>query len=84
MRAERQPVRTVYTLGSTNEPGSASGAESKPRPIQIKTGISDGIMTELVEGLAEGAVVVTGSNTPQGAASPRPNNPFSGGGRRPF
>jgi len=78
-RGERQPTRTVYTLSTTNAPG-ANGDNSKPQPVQIKTGISDGINTEVLEGLEEGMQVVTGMNTPQ-AATPRPNNPFVGGMR---
>jgi HlyD family secretion protein len=66
--------RTVYVL--------PSGA-SRPQPRQIKTGISDGIVTEVVEGLKEGDRVVTaelGSTT----AAPSPAvNPFGGGRRFP-
>jgi HlyD family secretion protein len=78
-RGERQPTRTVYTLSTTND--LTGNGETKPQPAQIKTGISDGINTEMIEGLAEGVQVVTGINTPQ-ASAPRPNNPFSGGQRR--
>jgi HlyD family secretion protein len=59
--------RTVYVL-----PGGAG----VPQPVQIKTGISDGIVTEVVEGLKEGDRVVTAELT-QAAAS-TPTNPFSG------
>jgi HlyD family secretion protein len=65
----QRPIgRTVYVLhGST------------PQPVQIKTGISDGVMTEVTNGLKEGDRVVTaqlsGSNT---ANAPQPGNPFSG------
>src|SRR5215467_4213665 len=45
---ERRPERTVYTLSF-----------GRPKPAQIKTGISDGIMTEVTEGLKEGDKVVT-------------------------
>ena len=75
-RGERQPTRTVYTLSTTNE--AAANGESKPQPAQIKTGISDGINTEVIDGLTEGTQVVTGMNSTQSSA-PRPNNPFSGG-----
>ncbi|HEY2124103.1 MAG TPA: efflux RND transporter periplasmic adaptor subunit, partial [Chthoniobacterales bacterium] len=46
--------RTVYVL--------AEGA-SQPKPVQIKTGISDGIGTEVLEGLKEGDRVVTAALT---------------------
>ena len=65
--------RTVYVLPSGG---------SHPQPVKIKTGISDGIMTEGVEGLREGDRVVTAelastTNAPQPSA-----NPFGGGPRR--
>ena len=70
---ERRAERTVYVL-----PNFAS----RPRPVQIKTGISDGIMTEVVEGLKEGDRVVTAELTSTTAAPSPPANPFGGGPRR--
>jgi len=68
---ERRAERTVYVL-----------AYGRPNPVQIKTGISDGIMTEVTEGLKEGDRVVTAELTsPAGSRSP-PANPFSGQQRR--
>ena len=72
-RPERRIERSVYVL--------ASGA-SKPTAVTIKTGISDGVATEILEGLKEGDRVVTGM-TENGAASTPTNNPFGGGPRRP-
>jgi HlyD family secretion protein len=69
---ERRAERTVYVL-----PNFAS-----PRPVQIKTGISDGIATEVVEGLKEGDRVVTAELTSTTAAPSPPTNPFGGGPRR--
>ena len=69
---EHKPERTVYVLSF-----------GRPKPIQIKTGISDGIVTEVTEGLKEGDKVVTAelsSATPAGSPS---TNPFSGGRRFP-
>jgi HlyD family secretion protein len=66
--------RTVYVLPF---------GVSRPQPRQIKTGISDGILTEVVEGLKEGDRVVTaelGSTT--NPPSP-PANPFGGPRRLP-
>jgi HlyD family secretion protein len=71
-RAERRVERTVYVL--------ASGA-SKPTAVTIKTGISDGVTTEVLEGLKEGDLVVTGM-TESGATSTPASNPFGGGPRR--
>lgn len=70
---ERRSERTVYVL--------PSGA-TLPKPVQIKTGISDGIVTEVVEGLQEGDRVVTAEvSSMSGTPSPH-GNPFSGGPRR--
>ena len=71
-RPERRIERTVYVL--------ASGS-SKPTPATIKTGISDGVTTEVLEGLKEGDRVVTGM-TESGAAPTPASNPFGGGPRR--
>jgi HlyD family secretion protein len=71
-RPERRPERTIYVL--------AQGA-SKPAAVTIKTGISDGITTEVLEGLKEGDSVVTGV-TESGAAATPATNPFGGGRRR--
>ena len=73
-RAERRVERTVYVL--------ASGS-SKPTAVTIKTGISDGVTTEVIEGLKEGDRVVTGI-TESGAAATPASNPFGGGGPRRF
>ncbi len=66
------PERTVYIVSG-----------GRPKPVQIKTGISDGINTEVTEGLKEGDRVVTAeisSASPSSSAAP---NPFGGGRRFP-
>jgi HlyD family secretion protein len=70
---EGRAERTVYLL--------PSGA-SRPQPVQVKTGISDGITTEVIEGLKEGDRVVTAELTSTTTAPSPPANPFSGGRRR--
>jgi HlyD family secretion protein len=50
--------------------------------VQIKTGISDGITTEVIEGLKEGDRVVTAELASTTTEPSRPANPFSGGRRR--
>jgi HlyD family secretion protein len=70
---ERRAERTVYVL--------PSGA-SRPQAVQIKTGISDGVVTEVLDGLKEGDQVVTADLTAVLAASSPAANPFSGGPRR--
>lgn len=67
----RRSERTVYVLRG-----------SKPQPVQIKTGISDGVTTEISDGLKEGERVVTAQLT-EGSTAPRQQgNPFGGGPRR--
>lgn len=82
-RVERQSTRTVYVLS----PGKlATGKQPEPQPVPIKIGISDGISTEVVEGLEEGAQVVIGAitpNEPSGASRPG-GSPFGGGPFRRF
>jgi HlyD family secretion protein len=70
---EGRAERTVYVL---------SGGASRPQPVQIKTGISDGIMTEVLDGLKEGDRIVTAELTSTAAAPSGPANPFGGGPRR--
>jgi len=66
--------RTVYVL--------PSGA-GRPQAAQIKTGISDGILTEVVEGLKEGDRVVTAEFGSAMAAPSPGTNPFGGSRRFP-
>jgi len=49
------------------------------QPVQIKTGITDGISTEVLSGLNEGDKVVTGTVS-TGTAAATTSNPFGGGG----
>jgi HlyD family secretion protein len=68
---DRATERTVYVLRG-----------SKPSPAQIKTGISDGISTEVVDGLQEGDRVVTAMTDKRASAAQQSNNPLAGGQRR--
>jgi HlyD family secretion protein len=63
--------RTVYVLSF-----------GQPKAVQIKTGISDGVVTEVVEGLKEGDRVVTAEMAARSPSASTPANPFSGGARR--
>jgi HlyD family secretion protein len=73
--------RTVYTL-----------VNGQPHPVKVKLGITDSIYTEVLEGLNENDVVITGMTSPEGtpeATQARPgggsSNPFGGGrGMRRF
>jgi HlyD family secretion protein len=70
-RERRTSDRTVYVLSG-----------GRPQPVQIKTGISDGVVTEVIEGLKEGDRVVTAELSSKSPAASPPPNPFSGGARR--
>jgi HlyD family secretion protein len=50
--------------------------------VEIKTGISDGVVTEVVEGLKEGDRVVTAEMAAKSQPASTPANPFTGGQRR--
>lgn len=67
--------RTIYVM-------PAGG--SKPAPVQVKLGITDGVTTEVTEGLKEGDAVVTAVELPQSKAAPASSNPFGGGMPRRF
>jgi len=69
-RGERSPARTIYTLGE----------DGKPKPVQIKLGIGDGIMTEVTEGLNEGDKIITGTLQAKADAAAPTSSPFGGGG----
>jgi hypothetical protein len=57
---------------------SGTGNAAKLQAVQVKTGISDGISTEVISGLNEGAQVVTGVVS-AGTQAVRPSSPLGGG-----
>lgn len=61
-------VHTIYVL-------KGDGLDAKLEAIQVKTGITDGIYTEVLNGLNEGDKVVTSVVYPAGSEG---NNPFGG------
>jgi HlyD family secretion protein len=73
-------TRTVYVM-------RGAGEAAKPEPVSVKIGITDGSGSEVIDGLSEGELLVTGVSVPTtgaAASAPRPqNNPF-GGPRRGF
>ena len=75
-------MRTIYVLPATNSVPLAAGETLKPQPKQIKIGISDGVFTEVLDGLAEGDTVITGTVFAQTTSAPPTPNPFGGGPRR--
>jgi len=72
-------TRTVYKLGGTP-------TNPKVVPVTIKTGITDGSATEIIEGLEEGDAIITSAYQPGATGATAGNastpNPFGGGGRR--
>lgn len=81
-RDDGSGVRTVYLV---DKDAAESSGQTVLKPVTVKTGISDGTFTEVVEGLQEGDVIVAGLNLPAAEAnSPTAGNPFGGpfgGGR---
>ena len=89
----RPPEATPAPLGTPGRPGVKPGGHqagrtvyvlngSQPEPIQIQTGISDGIFTEVISGLKEGQAVITAMTGGSDQSERRSNNPFGGGRRR--
>jgi HlyD family secretion protein len=97
LAAERGIVLPERRRGGRN-PTAAPGAETvrtlfvpagtpdalKARPVEVKLGITDGINTEVISGLDEKALVITGIQDANDNAAARPaSNPFApSGGRR--
>jgi HlyD family secretion protein len=81
--ADGPVTRTVYVRDSSSNSG-----EPRVKAVTIKTGISDGSYTEVLDGLKEGEEIVIGSTsagagTAAASAVPQGRSPFGGGfGRR--
>ena len=69
---EQTKMHTIYLLKreTPREP-------ARPVPVQIQTGITDNIYTEVVSGLKEGDPVITGQAFPGMENDSRTSNPFS-------
>lgn len=84
---DRPAARTVYLLET--ETDAAGKPRQALRAVTVKTGAGDAASTEILEGLKEGDLVVTGVSTPAvaaatpaaGGGSPFGGGPFGGGGR---
>jgi HlyD family secretion protein len=70
-KKRERSARNVYILG----------ANGKPQAVQVKTGITDGLATEVTEGLNEGDKVITSSTSRQ-TTTQQPASPFGGMPRR--
>lgn len=73
--ASEGPVtRVLYRL-------VGQGPTAHPEAVNVKLGISDGTQTEIIEGLNEGDLVITGVSSSAKSQAPAAN-PFGGGPRR--
>ncbi len=86
IRTDGPVTRTIYVLAKTKSP---SGKEIQMgKPVTVTIGVTDGSYSEVIDGLKEGDVVITGVNTPLAATAsaqgPQGNSPFGrpGGGFR--
>jgi HlyD family secretion protein len=72
-------TRTVYRLPGGNK-------LAQPESVPVKVGITDGIASEILDGIAEGDVLITSVTVLGGTSKPAstPANPFSGQGQRRF
>jgi HlyD family secretion protein len=66
-KGERRQTRSVYVL-----------KDDKLQPVQVKLGISDGIYTEVTDGLSENDKVVTAAIYKQGSGPGAAASPFGG------
>jgi HlyD family secretion protein len=66
-KGEHRPARTVYVL-----------KDDKLQSVPVKLGITDGISTEVTEGLSENDKVVTLAIYKQGSGAGAANSPFGG------
>jgi HlyD family secretion protein len=78
-------TRTAYLLEKDT---NSNPPKVVLKPVTLKLGITDGSFTEVLEGLKEGDILITGLNTPETSATtvrPGGSSPFGGpfGGMRP-
>jgi HlyD family secretion protein len=71
-RGERPNTQTIYVL-------AGNGADAELKSTQIKTGITDRIYTEVLDGLKEGDLVVTGATLANAQTTSSNSNPLGGG-----
>ena len=75
--ASGETVRTLYLVAGTPDKPMA-------KPVEVRLGITDGLNTEVISGLDEKAVLISGIAEQTTAAPSAARNPFApgGGGRR--
>jgi HlyD family secretion protein len=71
--------RTVYVLVTNAPPGGGEPVPT-PKPVRVRTGITDSSYTEISEGLTEGDAVITSVKTTSTATATAPSgtSPFGG------
>ena len=72
--------RNIYVL-TTNTPPGGGDPVLMPRPVRVRTGITDGSYTEITDGLQEGDTVITAVKLPMAQAAvqaPAGQSPFGG------
>ena len=72
--------RNLYVL-TNSVPAGGGEAVATPVAVRVRTGITDGSSTEVMEGLKEGDVVVTGVKMPvtqEASSSGSSRSPFGG------
>jgi len=72
--------RNIYVL-TTNTPPGGGDPVLMPRPVRVRTGITDGSYTEITDGLQEGDTVITSVKLPAAQAAvqaPAGQSPFGG------
>jgi HlyD family secretion protein len=72
--------RTIYVLTTHTPPGGDDPLPT-PQAARVRTGITDGTYTEIIEGLKEGDLVITTVKLPQSQAAqqaPAGTSPFGG------
>jgi HlyD family secretion protein len=71
-------TRTLYVLVGTDP------VTAHPEAVTVKLGITDGMVTEVLDGLKEGDAVITAVVLPGAKPGAPATNPFGGGPRRGF
>jgi len=75
-QADAPVSRIVYRLPA------GSGSNAKPEAVRIRVGITDGANTEILSGLNEGDLIITGISQTVTPASGPAASPFGGAGQR--
>ncbi len=73
----QRSARTIYVVDAALNATNVTTLDMEARTI--KTGITDGIYTEVLEGLQEGDVIVTGQAQSKTGGGTAATNPFGGG-----